>query len=142
MTVDHAAHSGETTPWPPGPRLFAEVLTATRRHLNVRPNNIGLMPRIPVETGDPVVLKLQSPDGSPGDAIYVELADGGSFPGAANLKGTKITLGENLTAELPFTADIRHGNCTVLIRQAGHSRTLPIWVGPLPEVAGGDFEAR
>lgn len=98
------------------------------------------MPRIRVDPGDPVVVKLNSPDGSPGDVFYVELADGGSFPDDANLKGRKVTLGENLTAELPFTADMRPGNCTVIIRQAGHSRTLPLWVGPLPEVAGGDSD--
>ncbi len=140
VTVDHAARSEEVTPWPAGPRLFAEVVTGTQRHLNVRPNIIGLMPRIRVDPGDPVILKLRGPDSSPGDVVYIELADGGSFPGSSALSGKKVTLGENRSVEVPITTDMRPGNCTVIIRQAGHSRTLPIWVGPLPEVAGGDSD--
>ncbi len=137
-TIDHAARAEETTPWPAGPHLYAEILTGTQRHINVRPNNIGLMPRIPVEPGDPIIMKLNAPNGSPGDVLYVELADGGSFPEGPEQKGKKVTLGENLTAELPFTADLRHGHCTVIVRQAGHSRTIPFWVGPLPELAEGN----
>ena len=125
----------EQSAWPDGPRLFAEFSTESKKFTNLRPNSIGVMPRIQVTAGESLELKLEAPGSAENDILYVELTDGGTFTDTPDLRGRRISLGANLTAEIPLTADLRDGYFNIVIRQAGHSRTLPVWVGALPEIA-------
>jgi len=34
----------ETSPWPDGPKMYAEIATEAKRFLNMRPNSRGIMP--------------------------------------------------------------------------------------------------
>jgi len=136
-TVDLTPSPETASPWPDGPRLHAEVTGDTRRYTNLRPNNIGVMPRLQVAAGEILAVKLQLPENSPGDRIYVDLPNGGKFTDSPE-PGRIFTLGANRTLEISYQASEQLGNCTIRVRQGGHSRTLPLWAGALPELAEGD----
>lgn len=134
QVVDLAAASTEEPAWPPGPRLLAEVETSTRRYVNLRPNQFGLMPTLRVAAGEALAVHLQLPDGEPGEAVFVELTDGGAFPDSP-AKGRTLRTGADRRLSLAVQADARPGNCTLVIRQAGLNRVMPLWVGPPLEPA-------
>ena len=126
--VDPLASWSEVPAWPEGPRLFAEVETSRKRYVNLRPNDLGLMPRLEVEANEPLKISLTLPEGAAGDTIYVEIPNGGRFPDA-ELMGKSLAVDGKGRVAFDFIADESRGHCTVHIRQNGHTRTLPLWVG-------------
>lgn len=139
LTYDLAYPASEMPAWPAGPKLHAGVSTATKRYFNLRPDTLGSLPEIFVAPEEPVTVDLQFPENSPGDRIYVEFADGGRFSEDPN-PGRVFTLGAERTLSIPIIADPRRGNFDVLIRQSGHTRTLPLWVGAPLELASDDAQ--
>lgn len=119
-------------PWPEGPRLFAEVETSTRRYVNLRPDDIGELPRIHAAAEERIELRVNFPEGEPGEKIFVEIPNGGSFPDLKAV-GRVYQLPENLTLSFPYITDDAHGYCSLAFRHRGHTRSLPIWIGELPE---------
>lgn len=126
--VDPMASWSEVPAWPDGPRLFAEVETSRKRYVNLRPNDLGLMPRLDVDANEPLKISLTLPEGGAGDTIYVEIPNGGRFPGV-DLMGQTLAVDGKGRVAFDFIADESRGHCTVHIRQNGHTRTLPLWVG-------------
>ncbi len=95
------------------------------------------MPRVAVGANEQIEVKFQLPENSKGDRVFVELTDGGNFVDDPN-RGRIFTLGDDRKISIPIQSDHRPGYFNLLVRQAGHTRTLPLWVGPLPELATGD----
>ena len=129
--IDPIASWAHPPAWPEGARLYAEVETSSRKYVNLRPDDIGEMPRILANAEERIELKISIPEGTPGEKIYVEIPNGGSFPDSDKF-GRTFELSENRTLSIPYITDDARGNCTVVIRQGGHNRSLPIWVGDLP----------
>lgn len=132
--VDMEKSAQEIPQWPDGPKVYAEVATESKRLINLRPNSVGIMPTVNIGTEESVALKLSFPENEPGDRIYIELTDGGFFTDC-DKPGRVLTLNKSRTLEVPFSSDTRVGEMKLVFRQSGHSRTLPLWVGPLPELA-------
>jgi len=126
--VDPMASWSEVPAWPEGPRLFAEVETSRKRYVKLRPNDLGLMPRLDVDANEPLKISLTLPEGGAGDTIYVEIPNGGRFPDV-DLMGQSLAVDGKGRVAFDFIADESRGHCTVHIRQNGHTRTLPLWVG-------------
>lgn len=126
--VDPMASWSEVPAWPEGPRLFAEVETSRKRYVNLRPNDLGMMPRIDVEANESLKISITLPEGGAGDTIYVEIPNGGRFP-EVDLMGQSLAVDGKGRVAFDFIADESRGHCTVHIRQNGHTRTLPLWVG-------------
>lgn len=137
-TVDMSLPPDEATPQQ-GPQLFAELRTLSKRHVNLAPNHLGIMPRIRVAPREPMLVTLTLPDASPGDRLVAELSDGGRFDDIEE-PGRVYTIGKSKTVEIRFEASEQAGHCNLAILQNGHSRTLPLWVGAVPELATGDPE--
>jgi hypothetical protein len=136
--IDPMASWTESPPWPEGPKLTADVETSTARYINLRPNEMGLMPSLNVKPEDKIEVSLSLPESKPGETIYLELPNGGEFPGES-LRGMTLEVGRERSLTFHFTASELRGHCTVHIRQAGHTRTLPLWVGePNPVVPRAD----
>lgn len=136
--IDPMASWTESPPWPEGPKLTADVETSTARYINLRPNEMGLMPSLNVKPEDEIEVSLSLPESKPGETIYLELPNGGEFPGES-LRGMTLEVGRERSVSFHFTASALRGHCTVHIRQAGHTRTLPLWVGePNPVVPRED----
>jgi hypothetical protein len=134
--VDPLASWSESPPWPEGPKLYAEVDTPARRYINLRPNDIGIMPLVQVESKDPLTVTLSLPEASPGEKIYLELPNGGEFPGMEGV-GRILPVSEARTLTFTMLADDSRGHCTLHVRHRGHTRTLPLWVGE-PEAPAED----
>lgn len=130
--VDPMASWDSPPPWPEGPRLYAEVETATRTYINLRPDDVGELPRIHAAAQERIELRIHFPEGSPGEKIFIEIPNGGSFPDHKDF-GKVYPLPENRTISFPYITDDSRGYCTVALRHRGHTRSLPIWVGELPE---------
>jgi hypothetical protein len=126
--VDPMASWRETPPWPDGPKLVAEVESSSKRYINLRPNDMGIMPMLNVDLQETLSVRLSLPENQPGDAIYLELPNGGNFPGE-ELRGKTMVVSDARTLEFQMNAAAVRGNCTIYIRQAGHTRTLPLWIG-------------
>ena len=137
--IDPTASWQETPPWPEGPKLYAEVETGNRRYINLRPNDIGLLPKLSVRAQEVLDISLQLPDATPGESIHVELPNGGRFPDE-KMNGRMLTVAENQTVTFQVEADDEAGNCTIHIRQAGHTRTIPLWIGDPPKLVVSDDE--
>lgn len=137
--IDPMASWSEQPPWPEGPRLFAEVETRGKKYVNLRPNDVGLMPQINVAPREPLQITLQLPEATVGERIHVELPNGGKFSDQ-EATGRILTVGSNRSIYFQIEADETMGNCTVHIRQSGHTRTLPLWIGEPPVLASGDDE--
>lgn len=132
VVTDPMASWNELPAWPEGPRLFAEVDTASRRYVNLRPDDAGEMPRIRAEAEERIELRVNFPEGEPGEKIFVELPNGGSFADS-DARGRVLELPENRTLSFPYITDDERGHCNVKLRHRGHTRSLPIWIGELPE---------
>lgn len=130
--IDPMASWENTPPWPEGPKLYAQVETSTRRYVNLRPDDVGDMPRVYAEAEERIELSVSFPDGEPGEKIFLELPNGGSFPDSDQF-GRVLELPANRTLTFPYVTDESRGHCNVMIRHRGHSRSLPIWVGESPE---------
>lgn len=130
--VDPMATSQNLPPWPEGPRLFAEVETSARKYVNLRPDNVGELPRVLASAEERIELRINFPEGNPGEKIFVELPNGGSFPDLKTF-GRVYELPANRTLSFPYITDDANGYCTVSLRHRGHTRSLPIWVGEPPE---------
>lgn len=130
--IDPMASWEHTPPWPEGPRLLAEVETSARRYVNLRPDDAGDLPRIYADAEERIELEVSFPDGEPGEKIYVELPNGGSFPDTDQY-GRVFELPEDRTLSFSYISDESRGHCNVMLRHRGHSRSLPIWVGAPPE---------
>lgn len=128
--IDPIASWDNPPPWPEGGRLYAEVETSERKYVNLRPDEVGEMPRILAKAEEQIELRVNFPDATPGEKIYVEIPNGGIFPDS-NMYGRTYDLPENRTLTFPYVTDDAPGYCTVMIRQGGHTRSLPIWVGKL-----------
>lgn len=128
--IDPIASWDNPPPWPEGGRLYAEVETSERKYVNLRPDEVGEMPRILAKAEEQIELKVNFPDATPGEKIYVEIPNGGTFPDS-DMYGRLYELPENRTLSFPYVTDDANGYCTVMIRQGGHTRSLPIWVGEL-----------
>lgn len=137
--IDPTASWQETPPWPEGPKLYAEVETGNRRYINLRPNDIGLLPKLSVKAREIVDISLQLPDATPGELIHIELPNGGRFPDE-KMNGRMLAVAENHTVTFQVEADDEAGNCTIHIRQAGHTRTIPLWIGDPPKLVVSDDE--
>jgi hypothetical protein len=122
----------ELPAWPEGPRLFAEVETSSRRYVNLRPDDVGELPRVRAEAEERIELRVNFPDGEPGEKIYIEIPNGGAFADS-DAKGRVFELPENRTLSFPYLTDDSRGYCNVKLRHRGHTRSLPVWVGALPE---------
>lgn len=129
--IDPMALWPEQPAWPEGPRLFAEVDTTSRRYVNLRPDDAGEMPRIRAEAEERIELRVNFPEGEPGEKIHVEIPNGGSFADT-KARGRVLILPENLTLSFPYITDDSRGHCNVKLRHRGHTRSLPVWVGELP----------
>ena len=127
-TVDPTSTWSETPAWPEGPKLYAEVETASTRYINLRPNDMGLMPQIRVEPGEALHVTLRLPEAEVGDKVYLEIPNGGKFPGESAV-GKVLPVAKDQSVSFDYTADRSRGNCTIHIRQKGRTRTLPLWVG-------------
>ena len=127
----------ETPPWPEGPRLMADVETSSTQYINLRPNGMGVMPRLNVEPGEVLQVNLSLPEASPGEPIYLELPNGGGFPGETS-RGKTLAVNEQRGLSFAVSASALRGHCTIHIRQAGHTRTLRLWVGKPPEPPPAD----
>lgn len=130
--IDPMASWQDIPPWPEGPRLFAEVETGSRRYVNLRPDDAGEMPQIRAEAEERIELRVNFPEGEPGEKIFVELPNGGSFADS-KAGGRVFELPENRTLIFPYITDNARGHCNVKLRHRGHTRSLPIWVGELPD---------
>lgn len=129
--IDPMASWSDLPAWPEGPRLFAEAETGSRRYVNLRPDDVGEMPRIRAEAEERIELRVTFPDGDPGEKIHVELPNGGSFADS-EVKGRILLLSENRTLDFTYITDQVQGYCNVKLRHRGHTRSLPVWVGELP----------
>ncbi len=130
--VDLMKSSSETPAWPDGPQMFAEVSSETKRFINLRPNNVGIMPTVNIGTEESVAIRLDFPEGAAGDRIFLELVDGGYFLNT-DKPGQVLTLDQSKKLEVSISSDDRVGDCKLFMRQSGHTRVLPFWVGsPLP----------
>jgi hypothetical protein len=138
ILVDPMATWDSPPPWPEGPRLYAEVETSTRRYVNLRPDDVGELPRIQTSASERIELRIHFPDGLPGEKIFIEIPNGGSFPGL-NSFGIVRLLPEDRRISIPYITDDDRGYCTIALRHRGHTRSLPIWVGELPELFPSDF---
>lgn len=138
--IDPMASWSEQPPWPEGPQLYAEVETRGKKYINLRPNDMGLMPQINVAPSEPLRITLQMPDSTVGERIHVELPNGGKFSDQ-EATGRILSVSGNRSIHFQIEADETMGNCTVHIRHSGHTRTLPLWVGEQPVLASGDDES-
>ncbi len=100
-TVDMSPPAEEETPWPAGPRLYAEAISANKRFLNIRPNNLGMMPRLRVGPREAMQVTLTLPENTVGDRIHVELSDGGAFLDTEAI-GRVYTLGKDRRISIPI----------------------------------------
>lgn len=126
--IDPIASWENTPPWPEGPKLYASVETSTRHYVNLRPDDAGDLPRVYAEAEERIEVSVSFPDGEPGEKIYVELPNGGSFPDSDQF-GRVFELSADRTLSIPYITDESRGHCNVMVRHRGHSRSLPIWVG-------------
>ena len=88
-----------------------------------------------------LLVHLTFPDSSPGEKIYAHLSDGGSFPDI-EATGRIYQVDEKRSLAITLQASDTRGNCTLMLRQAGHDRTLPLWVGAPMEQASTDPTSR
>jgi hypothetical protein len=137
VVVDPIASWDDQPPWPEGPKLFAEVETSTRRYVNLRPDDVGEMPRVRAKSGEKLEIKISIPEGEPGEKIHVELPNGGKFADS-DVRGRIYALPDNRTLSFDYLADDARGHCNVKLLHCGHTRSLPVWVGELPEPATAD----
>ena len=129
--IDPMASWTELPAWPEGPRLFAEVETAGKRFVNLRPDDVGEMPRVQAGAEEEITITISIPEGDPGEKIYVELPNGGSFKDSES-KGRVLTLSTDRKLTFSYITDRVQGHCNVKLRHRGHTRSLPVWVGELP----------
>lgn len=137
--VDPMASWTDQPAWPEGPKMYAEVETSSRRYINLRPDDIGEMPRVRADAEERMELKLTFPEGEPGEKIHVELPNGGTFADS-EARGRVYVLPENRTLSFAYLADDSRGHCNVKFLHRGHTRSLPVWVGELPEFATADAD--
>lgn len=130
--VDPMASWTDPPPWPEGPRLLAEVDTSERRYVNLRPDDAGVMPRIRAGAEERLELRINLPEGEPGERIFVEIPNGGAFVDS-NARGRVFELPDNLILSFGYITDRSRGHCNVKLRHRGHTRSLPVWVGELPD---------
>jgi hypothetical protein len=128
--VDPMASWPELPAWPEGLRLFAEVDTATRRYVNLRPDTVGEMPRIRAEATEQIAIRISIPEADPGEKIHVELPNGGRFADSDRI-GRILYLDDKRGLSINCITDEARGHCNVKIMHRGNSRSLPIWVGDL-----------
>lgn len=128
--VDPMASWPEQPAWPEGLRLFAEVDTATRRYVNLRPDTVGEMPRIRADATEQIVIRISIPEADPGEKIHVELPNGGRFADSDRI-GRILYLDDKRGLSINCITDEARGHCNVKIMHRGNSRSLPIWVGDL-----------
>jgi hypothetical protein len=99
--------------------------------VNLRPDDVGVLPRVLADAEERIELRVNFPEGEPGEKIFVELPNGGAFADTKAM-GRVFELPENLTLSFPYITDEARGHCNVKLRHRGHTRSLPIWVGELP----------
>ena len=136
-TVDVMASWSETPAWPDGPKLYATVETSTTRYVNLRPNEVGRLPVLYVDPAEELKITLTWPEANADEQFFLEIPNGGKFPGESAV-GKRLPLNSATEATFEYVADATRGNCTVHIRQRGHTRTLPLWVGAPREHASGE----
>lgn len=107
---------------------MVDVESSDTRYVNLRPNEQGIMPRLHVKALETLQVTLSMPESNPGETIFLELPNGGTFPDQ-ELRGKTLLVGENKTINFTMSVSAMRGHCTISIRQAGHTRTLPLWVG-------------
>lgn len=135
--------SWESQPgWPEGPRLLMDVESAETRYVNLRPNEIGIMPTINTGANETLSATVHLPESTPGEHVYIELPHGGKLTGTSYM-GQKITISPERTITFEMITDDQRGHCAVNIRTEGHTRTLPIWVGApiIAASSGSETEA-
>ena len=120
--------------------MFAEVETSSRRYINLRPDDIGEMPRVMADAEERIELRVSFPEGEPGEKIHVEIPNGGAFTDT-EARGRVYQLPENRTLSFPYITDDSRGHCNVKLRHRGHTRSLPVWVGELPEPATAETDS-
>lgn len=108
--IDPMASWSEQPAWPEGPRLYAEVETSGKRYVNLRPDDVGELPRIQTDAEEKINITISIPEGDPGEKIHIELPNGGSFPDSES-KGRIIALSENRTLSFPYITDRVVGFC-------------------------------
>lgn len=138
--IDPMASWSEAPAWPEGPRLYAEVQTDGKKYVNLRPNDMGLLPQLTVNPKENLEVTLQMPEATSGERVHVELPNGGRFPDQ-EATGRTFIVDQNRSVRFTMEADETMGNCTLHIRQAGHTRTLPLWIGEPPILATGDDDS-
>jgi hypothetical protein len=132
--VDLMASWSDQPPWPEGPRLYAEVETSSKKYINLRPDDYGVMPRIHTGPGELLEIKITFPESEPGEKIHVELPNGGSFSDS-EVVGRIYDIEAGKSFSFSIFADDARGNCNVKMRHQGHTRSIPLWVGE-PEENG------
>lgn len=126
--IDPMAGWEDLPPWPEGLRLYAQVETADKRYVNLRPDDVGELPRVEAEAEEMMEITVSIPEADPGEKLYVELPNGGRFPDQEAV-GRMVFLGSNRTVPLKIITDESRGHCNVKIIHRGQTRSLPIWVG-------------
>jgi hypothetical protein len=129
--IDPMASWQDLPPWPEGLQLFAEVETASSRFVNLRPDDVGQMPRIQADASERIAIKISIPEADPGEKIHVELPNGGRFTDSDSI-GRVMQLDNNRTLNLDYITDDSMGHCEVKFFHRGNTRSLPIWIGKLP----------
>ncbi len=129
--IDPMSSWSELPAWPEGPQLFAEVETADKRFVNLRPDDVGEMPRVLAGAAEEINITISIPEGEPGEKIFLELPNGGSFKDSES-RGRVLTLSADRKLTFSYITDRVQGYCNVKLRHRGHTRSLPVWVGELP----------
>lgn len=132
--VDLMASWADQPPWPEGPRLYAEVETSSKKYINLRPDDYGVLPRIRTGPGELLEIKITLPESEPGEKVHVELPNGGSFSDM-DVVGRIYDVEAGKSFSFSIFADDARGNCNVKMRHQGHTRSIPLWVGE-PEENG------
>ena len=126
--IDPMASWEDLPPWPEGLRLYAEVESTEKRFVNLRPDDVGEMPRVEANAEETMDITVSIPEAEPGEKLYVELPNGGRFPDQ-EVVGRMVFLGPNRTVQFNIITDESRGHCNVKIIHRGQTRSLPIWVG-------------
>ena len=132
--VDPMASWADLPPWPEGPRLYAEVETSSKRYINLRPDDFGVLPRISTNPGERLDIKITIPEAEAGEKIHVELPNGGVFTDSEVVGRIYDVLPGHSFSFAVFADDAR-GKCNVKLRHRGHTRSIALWVGE-PEENG------
>jgi hypothetical protein len=116
-----------------GEEVSASV-TAGGKEYVVQPDQVGCFERVVIERGETVPVRVSYPEGNPEDLVVAAVEDGGQINKDQHV--ILLHLDKNRQLAFQFTASQEAGIFRVTLRKGTDVKTVELWAGPEPKLAG------